>query len=52
VTARAPIMMRGRDGTIVEVSEWKSQEAINVVQESERPSDVEQVLRSPWLRFR
>jgi quinol monooxygenase YgiN len=29
VTNRAPIMMRARDGTIIEVSEWKSQEAIN-----------------------
>ena len=29
VTDRAPIIMRARDGTIVEVSEWKSQEAID-----------------------
>src|SRR5262245_43629685 len=29
VTDRAPIMMWARDGTIIEVSEWKSQEAIN-----------------------
>jgi len=28
VTDRAPIIMRARDGTIIEVSEWKSQEAI------------------------
>jgi quinol monooxygenase YgiN len=28
VTDRAPILMRTRDGTIVEVSEWKSREAI------------------------
>ena len=28
VTDRAPIIMRTRDGTIVEVSEWKSREAI------------------------
>jgi quinol monooxygenase YgiN len=28
VTDRAPIVMRARDGTIVEVSEWKSREAI------------------------
>lgn len=27
-TDRAPIIMRTRDGTIVEVSEWKSREAI------------------------
>lgn len=30
VTDRAPIIMRTRDGTIVEVSEWKSREAIEV----------------------
>ena len=29
VTDRAPIIMRARDGTIIEVSEWKSQEAID-----------------------
>ena len=29
VTDRAPIIMRTRDGTIIEVSEWKSQEAID-----------------------
>lgn len=29
VTNRAPIIMRTRDGTIIEVSEWKSQEAID-----------------------
>ena len=28
VTDRAPIIMRARDATIIEVSEWKSQEAI------------------------
>ena len=28
VTDRRPIIMRARDGTIIEVSEWKSQEAI------------------------
>lgn len=28
VTERAPTIMRGRDGTIIEVSEWKSREAI------------------------
>jgi len=28
VSARAPAIMRARDGTIVEVSEWKSREAI------------------------
>jgi quinol monooxygenase YgiN len=29
VTDRVPTMMRARDGTIIEVSEWKSQEAID-----------------------
>src|SRR5216684_8235582 len=29
VTDRKPTIMRSRDGTIVEVSEWKSQEAID-----------------------
>jgi quinol monooxygenase YgiN len=29
VTDRAPTIMRSRDGTIVEVSEWKSKEAID-----------------------
>jgi quinol monooxygenase YgiN len=30
VTHRTPIIMRARDGTIIEVSEWKSREAIEV----------------------
>lgn len=29
VTDRAPIIMRAHDDTIIEVSEWKSQEAID-----------------------
>jgi quinol monooxygenase YgiN len=29
VTDRLPVIMRSRDGTIVEVSEWKSREAID-----------------------
>lgn len=29
VTDRAPVIMRARDGTIIEVSEWKSQAAID-----------------------
>src|SRR2546423_14894497 len=29
VTDRAPTIMRSRDGTIIEVSEWKSREAID-----------------------
>ncbi|PYK75954.1 MAG: hypothetical protein DME42_01200 [Verrucomicrobia bacterium] len=29
VTDRTPVLMRSRDGTIIEVSEWKSREAID-----------------------
>jgi quinol monooxygenase YgiN len=29
VTGRVPTIMRARDGTIIEVSEWKSREAID-----------------------
>ena len=29
VTGRAPVIMRAQDGTIIEVSEWKSREAID-----------------------
>ena len=29
VTDRRPVTMRSRDGTIIEVSEWKSREAID-----------------------
>lgn len=29
VSGRTPTVMRGRDGTIVEVSEWKSRKAID-----------------------
>jgi quinol monooxygenase YgiN len=29
VTSRTPTIMRARDGTIIEVSEWKSREAID-----------------------
>jgi quinol monooxygenase YgiN len=29
VTNRVPTMMRAKDGTIIEVSEWKSREAID-----------------------
>ena len=29
VTDRAPVLMRAKDGTIIEVSEWKSREAID-----------------------
>jgi quinol monooxygenase YgiN len=29
VTDRVPVLMRAKDGTLIEVSEWKSQEAID-----------------------
>ena len=29
VTDRVPVIMRAKDGTIIEVSEWKSREAID-----------------------
>jgi quinol monooxygenase YgiN len=29
VTDREPVIMRAKDGTVIEVSEWKSQEAID-----------------------
>jgi quinol monooxygenase YgiN len=29
VTGRTPVIMRAKDGTIIEVSEWKSSEAID-----------------------
>jgi quinol monooxygenase YgiN len=34
VTDRTPTIMRARDGTIIEVSEWKSQEAIEAAHKS------------------
>ncbi|MEP6604269.1 MAG: antibiotic biosynthesis monooxygenase family protein [Spartobacteria bacterium] len=34
VTDRLPTIMRSRDGTIIEVSEWKSHEAINVAHQN------------------
>ena len=34
VTDRAPTMMRARDGTIIEVSEWKSREAIEAAHQN------------------
>jgi quinol monooxygenase YgiN len=35
VTDRKPIMMRAKDGTIIEVSEWKSQAAIEAAHKNE-----------------
>ena len=34
VTDRKPIIMRAKDGTIIEVSEWKSKEAIDAAHEN------------------
>ena len=34
VTDRAPTMMRAREGTIIEVSEWKSREAIDAAHQN------------------
>ena len=36
VTDRAPTIMRARDGTIIEVSEWKSHEAIEAAHKNPR----------------
>lgn len=36
VTDRVPVMMRARDGTIIEVSEWKSREAIEAAHKNPR----------------
>ena len=34
ITDRVPIIMRAKDGTIIEVSEWKSQEAIDAAHQN------------------
>ncbi len=34
VTDRAPIILRAKDGTIVEISEWKSAEAIEAAHQN------------------
>jgi quinol monooxygenase YgiN len=36
VTDRVPVIMRARDGTIIEVSEWKSNEAIEAAHKNPR----------------
>ena len=36
VTDRVPVMMRAKDGTIIEVSEWKSHEAIEAAHQNPR----------------
>ena len=44
VTDRAPVIMRARDGTIIEVSEWKSREAIDAAHKNPN-------VRALWNRF-
>jgi quinol monooxygenase YgiN len=36
VTERVPVIMRAKDGTVIEVSEWKSQEAIEAAHRNPR----------------
>lgn len=36
VTDRTPILMRAKDGTLIEVSEWKSHEAIEAAHKNPR----------------
>ena len=36
VTDRVPVIMRAKDGTIIEVSEWKSQQAIEEAHKNPR----------------
>jgi quinol monooxygenase YgiN len=36
VTDRVPVIMRAKDGTIIEVSEWKSREAIEEAHKNPR----------------
>ena len=36
VTGRVPVMMRAKDGTIIEVSEWKSHHAIEEAHQNPR----------------
>lgn len=44
VTDRAPCLMRSKDRTIVEVFEWKSDEAVQAAHENE-------VVAAMWKRF-
>ena len=44
VTDRKPAIMRARDGTIIEVSEWKSREAIEAAHENPKILEM-------WGRF-
>jgi quinol monooxygenase YgiN len=44
VSDRAPTLMRARDGTIIEVSEWKSREAIDAAHKNPN-------VLAMWQRF-
>ncbi len=44
VTDRAPVIMRARNGTIIEVSEWKSREAIEAAHQNKNVCGL-------WKRF-
>ena len=44
VTDRAPTIMRARDGTIIEVSEWKSHEAIDAAHKNP-------IILAMWNKF-
>ena len=44
VTDRTPIIMRARNGTIIEASEWKSQEAIDAAHKNQN-------VLAMWNRF-
>jgi quinol monooxygenase YgiN len=44
VTDRIPVIMRARDGTIIEVSEWKSRDAIDAAHRNPRVLEM-------WNRF-
>jgi quinol monooxygenase YgiN len=44
VTDRVPVIMRARDGSIIEVSEWKSREAIDAAHKSKN-------VFALWSRF-
>ena len=44
VTDRVPVIMRAKDGTIIEVSEWKSEEAIEEAHRNPR-------VLAMWDRF-
>ena len=44
VADRRPVIMRARDGTVIEVSEWKSAEAIEAAHQNEK-------VWAMWNRF-